>query len=74
MAYCFLLFFGVFFFFLLFCCLLIFFQINFLKKQNHFRNTIRMSNSLDPDQARQSSGMFAISLHLSCMRAKVGFR
>ena len=30
-----------------FCCLLIFFKINFLK--NSFRNTIRVSNSLDPD-------------------------
>ena len=32
---------------MLFCRLLIFFKINFLK--NSFRNTIRMSNSLDPD-------------------------
>ena len=31
------------------CCLLTFFKINFFSK-NSFRNTIRMSNSLDPDQ------------------------
>ena len=36
---------------LLFCCLLIFFKINFFGK-NSFRNTIRVSNSLDPDQAQ----------------------
>ena len=36
---------------MLFCCLLIFFsKSTFLKK--NFRNTIRVSNSLDPDQAR----------------------
>ena len=36
-------------FFMLFCQLLIFFKNNFLKK---FRNTIGMSNSLDPDLRR----------------------
>ena len=41
-------------FFMLFCRLLIFFKINFLK--NSFRNIIRMSNSLDPDQARRFVG------------------
>ena len=30
-----------------FCCLLTFFKINFFK--NYFMNTIRLSNSLDPD-------------------------
>ena len=30
------------------------FKFNFLKKS--FRNTIRVSNSLDPDQARQNVG------------------
>ena len=39
---------------MLFCRLLIFFKINFWK--NSFRNTIRMSNSLDPDQARRIVG------------------
>ena len=34
---------------MLFCHLLIFFQ-NQLFKKNSFRNTIRVSNSLDPDQ------------------------
>ena len=34
--------------------LLIFFKINFFK--NIFSNTIRVSNSLDPDQARQNVG------------------
>ena len=37
-----------------FCRLLIFFKINFLK--NSFRNIIRVSNTLDPDQARQNVG------------------
>ena len=36
-------------FFMLFCCLLIFFKINFF--ENSFRNTIWMSNRLNPDQA-----------------------
>ena len=35
-----------------FCRLLIFFR-NQLFQENTFRNTIRFSNSLDPDQARQ---------------------
>ena len=39
---------------LFFYCLLIFSNINFLK--NYFRNTIRVSNSLDPDQARRFVG------------------
>ena len=34
--------------FLHFCCLLNFFKINFLFFLNSFRNTIRVSNSLDP--------------------------
>ena len=37
-------------FFILFCRLLIFFKITYLKKI--FMNTIKVSNSLDPDQAR----------------------
>ena len=41
-------------FFPLFCRLLIFSKSTFLK--NSFRNTIRVSNSLDPDQARHSVG------------------
>ena len=42
---------------LLFCCLLIFFKIIFLG-ENSFRNiySIRVSNSLDPDQARHFVG------------------
>ena len=35
---------------MLFCPLLIFFKINFFKKKS-FRNSIRVSGSLDPDQA-----------------------
>ena len=35
---------------MLFSCLLIFFEINFFK--NSFWNSIRVSNSLNPDQAR----------------------
>ena len=35
---------------MLFCHLMIFFKTNFLK--NSFRNTIRVSSSLDPNQAR----------------------
>ena len=34
---------------------LVFFKINFYEK-NSFRNTIRMPNSLDQDQARQNVG------------------
>ena len=38
-----------------FCHLLIFFsKFTFLK--NSFRNTVRLSNSLDPDQARHGVG------------------
>ena len=38
------------------CCrLLTFFKISFLKK-NSFRNTFRVSNSLDPDQDRHYVG------------------
>ena len=37
-----------------FCCLLIFSKSTFLK--NSFRNTIRVSNSLNPDQAGQNVG------------------
>ena len=37
-----------------FCCLLIFSKSTFSK--NSFRNTIRVSNSLDPDQARHFVG------------------
>ena len=38
------------------CCrLLTFFKINFLKKKS-FRNTIGVSNGLDPDQDRHSVG------------------
>ena len=37
-----------------FCRLLIFFKIKFLK--NSFRTTIRVSNNLDPDQARHFVG------------------
>ena len=36
-------------FFMLFCRLLIFLKSNFSK--NSFRNTFRVSSSLDPDQA-----------------------
>ena len=37
-----------------FVCRLLILKISFLK--NYFRNTIRVSNSLDPDQARHSVG------------------
>ena len=37
------------------CRLLIFFKIKFFKIKS-LRNTIRVSNSLDPDQARHSVG------------------
>ena len=40
---------------MLFCCFLIFFKINFFRK-NSFRNTISVSNSFDPDQARHHVG------------------
>ena len=33
-----------------------FFKINFKKKKNSFRNTIRVSNCLDPDQDRRTVG------------------
>ena len=39
---------------MLFCCLLIFSESAFLK--NSFKNTIRVSNSLDLDQARHFVG------------------
>ena len=42
-------------FILLFCRLLIFFQIQHFHK-NSLRNTIRVPNSLDPDQAGHSIG------------------
>ena len=38
--------------FMLFCCQLIFFSKSTFSK-NSFRNTIRVSNSLDPDQVRR---------------------
>ena len=41
-------------FFMPFCRLLIIVKINFF--QNSFRNTIRVSNSLDPDQVRHFVG------------------
>ena len=41
-------------FFMTFCRLLTFFKINFFK--NSLRNTIRILNSLDPDQAGHSVG------------------
>ena len=38
---------------MLFCPLLIFFNIDsFFFKNKYYRNDIRLSNSLDPDQAR----------------------
>ena len=40
---------------MIFCRLLTFFKIIFFK--NSFRNTIRLSNSLDPDQARHFVGL-----------------
>ena len=42
-------------FFMLSCLLLIFFKINFFLK-NSFRNTIKVSNSMDLDQARHFVG------------------
>ena len=43
---------------MLFCHLWIFLKINFFSKNNKtFRNTIRVSNSLDPDQAQQNIGL-----------------
>ena len=40
-------------FMLCYCCLLTFFHFNFCQKKS-FRNTIRVSNSLDLDQAQHS--------------------
>ena len=54
-------------FFPLFCRLLIFFKIIFLK--NPFRNTIRVPNRLDPDQARQSVGPDLGAICLQRLRA-----
>ena len=48
---------------MLFCRLLIFFKINFFEKK--IRNTIRVSNSLDPDQARHFVGP---DLGLNCLQ------
>ena len=47
-----------FFFFFLFVCLFVFFIVcgfflNYFFSNKSFRNTIRVSNSLDPDQARR---------------------
>ena len=51
-----------------FCHLLMFFKINFF--ENSFRNTIRLSNSLKPDQARCYVGP---DLGLNCLqRLSVG--
>ena len=44
------------------CCLLIFSKLTFSK--NAFRNTIKMSNSLDSDQDRRSVGP---DLDLNCL-------
>ena len=41
-------------FFILLCGLLTFFKINFFQ---NFRNTIRVSNGLDPDQESVSPGL-----------------
>ena len=43
-------------FYLLFCRLLIFFKIIFFER--FFRNSIGVSNSLDPDQARHAVGSY----------------
>ena len=49
---------------MLFCCLLIFFsKSTFLK--NSFRNTLRISNSLDPDQGQHFVGP---DLVLNCLQ------
>ena len=37
-----------------FCCLLIFFKLKFFT--NSFRDKFRVSNSLDPDEAKQNIG------------------
>ena len=49
---------------MLFCCLLIFFQNLFLFFLLFFRNTIRVSNSSDSDQARHLLGL--IRVHTVC--------
>ena len=41
-------------FFMLFCCLLTFIKINFLK--NSLRNTVKVSNGLNPDQDQHFVG------------------
>ena len=41
---------------MLFCCPWIFFFFKLTFTKNSFRNTIRVSNSLDPDQARRFVG------------------
>ena len=56
--------------FFIFCCrLLTFFKINFFSK-NSSRNTIRLSNVLDPDQDRHSVGP---DLGPNCLQRK-GFK
>ena len=45
-------------------CGFVFYKINFFKKRN-FRNTIRVSNSLDPDQA---SRFFRPDLGPNCLQ------
>ena len=45
------------------CRLLIFFKINFLI--NYFRNTIRVSKRLDPDQAKTFA---RLDLDLNCLQ------
>ena len=50
-------------FFMLYCCLRNFFIINFFEK--NIRTTIRVSNSLDPDQAQRFVGP---DLGLNCLQ------
>ena len=45
-----------FFFFFFFFLTSVDFYFNFIKKNTSFRNTIRVSNSLDPDQSRRFVG------------------
>ena len=55
-------------FFMLFCRLLTFFKINFFKK-NSFRNTIWVSNRLDPDQVRHFVGPDPVPICLQRLSA-----
>ena len=53
---------------MIFCGLLKIFKINFFF-ENSFRNTVRVSNSLDPDQARRFVGPDLVPNYLQRLSA-----